>query len=285
MPDALALSAIILSYNDEQLLRAALESVTGWISEIFVVDSGSTDRTREIAREFTDNIVVHPFENYAAQRNWAQDNLPLHHEWILHLDADERVTPELRHSLELFFASSQPHTVNGLLIARRTVFMGRWIKHGGHYPVYHLRVFRRVKGRCEDRLYDQHFTVSGPTLLLQGDIIDTITTSLDNWMLRHIRWASLEVQEQQQEQPQTVSVSESRSGTPIEQRRWYKNSVYNRLPLFTRAFAYFFYRYILRFGFLDGPQGLIFHILQGFWFRFYIDAKLWEERSKIHRLP
>lgn len=285
MPDPIPLSAIILSYNDELLLRAALESVAGWIGEIFVVDSGSTDRTLEIAREFTDSFVNHPFENYAAQRNWAQDNLPLQYEWVLHLDADERVTPELRHSLELFFASSQHKTVDGLLAARRTVFMGRWIKHGGHYPVYHMRVFQRAKGHCEDRLYDQHFTVIGPTLLLQGDIIDTITTSLDSWMMRHLRWASLEVQEQQKEHPQTITVSKSHFGTPIEQRRWFKNNVYNRLPLFIRAFLYFFYRYILRFGFLDGPEGLIFHVLQGFWFRFYIDAKLWEERSKPHRSP
>src|SRR5258706_3901693 len=191
----LPLSAIILSYNDELLIRPALESVVNWVDELFVVDSGSTDQTFKIAREFTDKIVSHPFENYAAQRNWAQNTLPLTNEWVFHIDSDERVTPELRASLERFFFTEQA-TIDGLLVARRTVFMGHWIRHGGHYPVYHQRIFRRDQGRCEDRLYDQHFVVSGNVLKLDGDLIDTIATNLDAWTQRHIRWANLEMQQQ-----------------------------------------------------------------------------------------
>jgi hypothetical protein len=214
------------------------------------------------------------------QRNWAQDQLPIANAWVFHIDSDERVTPELQAALRDFFPAGldQAPNINGLLVTRRTVFMGRWIKHGGHYPVYHQRIFRRDKGRCEDRLYDQHFAVSGQVRKINGDLIDTITTSLDSWSIRHIRWAGLEAQERDALKPANspAHVKESLSGTPIEQRRWMRNSLYYRFPLFWRALAYFLYRYFLRLGFLDGTQGLIFHFLQGFWFRFYVDAKLWE---------
>jgi glycosyltransferase involved in cell wall biosynthesis len=276
----LPLSVIFLTFNDERLIEEGLQSVAGWVSEIFVVDSLSTDRTLDIARKYTSNIVVHPFENYAAQRNWAQDNLPITNAWIMHIDADERVSVELKESLQSAFMTGASEPYDGFMIARRTVFMGKWIRHGAHYPVYHLRVFRRDKGRCEDRLYDQHFTVAGNTTILTGDLIDTITTSLDQWMQRHIRWANMEVQEQiQQQTAETkIGVAEKPMGTAMERRRWLRGSVYGRMPLFVRTVGYFLYRYFLRLGFLDGIEGLIFHFLQGLWFRFYIDAKLWEAR-------
>lgn len=286
MVDKLPISVIILSFNDERLIRPALESVRDWSGEIFVVDSGSTDHTIQIAREFTDQVVSHPFENYAAQRNWAQSTLRLTHEWVLHLDADERVTPELRTTLSTFFDSDDKERVDGLLVARRTVFMGRWIRHGGHYPVYHLRIFRHAKGRCEERLYDQHFVVTGLVKKVQGDLIDTITTDLDSWSHRHIRWAHLEAQQQsgQRITPETkpeLLTQASLTGNPIERRRWLRSNVFERQPLFWRALAYFCYRYFFRLGILDGTEGLIFHFLQGFWFRFYIDAKLWEARYTL----
>lgn len=259
-----------------------MESVVGWAGEIFVVDSGSEDSSIEIAREYTQNVIAHPFDNYSAQRNWAQDNLALRYEWVFHLDADERVTPELCESLQTLFATNRLQSLHGLLIARRTIFMGRWIRHGGHYPVYHLRIFRHAFGRCEDRLYDQHFTVEGETAKIRGDVIDTLTSSIESWTLRHIRWATFEVQQQLSTTAHNLfEVKGDLRGTPIQQRRWFKSSIYNRSPLFFRAFVYFFYRYVVRLGFLDGKQGLIFHILQGFWFRFYIDARLWESQRDI----
>lgn len=286
MVDKLPISVIILSFNDERLIRPALESVRGWGGEIFVVDSGSTDRTLEIASEYTDQVISHPFENYAVQRNWAQKNLPLAYDWVLHLDSDERVTPELCSALKAFFGNDEQRGVDGLLVARRTVFMGRWIRHGGHYPVYHLRIFRHAKGHCEDRLYDQHFIVTGIVTKVHGDLIDTITTDLDSWSQRHIRWAHLEAQQQSTKQSTLAPKPElliqgSLMGNPIERRRWLRSRLFYRQPLFWRAFAYFCYRYFFRLGILDGTEGLIFHFLQGFWFRFYIDAKLWELRYRL----
>lgn len=147
----LPISVIFLTYNEEQNIERSLNSVAGWAGEIYVVDSGSTDRTLEIVQRYTDKIVHHDFENYAQQRNWAQENLPLKFDWVFHIDAGEWVMPELQAALADLFASPQANEVDGLLIRRRTEFMGRWIRYGGHYPSYHLRVFRRQRGRCEAR--------------------------------------------------------------------------------------------------------------------------------------
>jgi len=278
--DTIPISVVFLTYNDEQLIEDGLKSVAGWVSEIFVVDSNSTDNTLSIVQKYTDKIVVHAFENYAAQRNWAQDNLPISSEWLFHLDSDERVTYELQNFLKTFFSKPVLPEIDGIIMPRRTVFMGRWIRYGGHYPVYHLRLFRRERGRCEDRLYDQHFTVPGQVVRASGDLVDVISTSLESWTLRHVRWAGLEAQQQLEGHNPSTGVRENLNGTPIERRRWAKSRMFNRAPLFGRAFAYFLYRYVLRLGFLDGTPGLIFHVLQGFWFRFYIDARIWELRHQ-----
>src|SRR5262249_45398527 len=154
------------------------------------------------------------------------------------------------------------------LVSRRTVFMGRAIMHGGHYPAYHLRLFRRHKGQCEDRLYDQHFIVDGPVRQISGDLIDVITSDLTVWLVRHARWGAAAAQEMMARGDAGENrLLGRRTGTPIERRRWLRSSVYGKAPLFFRAFAYFFYRYFIRLGFLDGREGLIFHFLQGCFFR------------------
>ena len=274
----LPVSVVVLTYNEEQMLEPCLRSVADWADEVFVVDSGSTDATVEIASRFTPNVVEHPFDNYSAQRNWAQDSLPLRNEWVFHIDADERVSDELAASLRALFAAGPSPTADGYLISRRTVFMGRPILHGGHYPAYHIRLFRRALGRCEERLYDQHFVVEGRTAKLAGDLVDEITSNLTTWTIRHARWGALEAAEHGAGERGGQRVQASFTGTPIERRRWLRTSLYGRAPLFLRAFAYFVYRYLLRLGFLDGREGLIFHFLQGFWFRFYIDAQIFEAR-------
>ena len=272
------LSVIILTYNEEVNLPACLESLKGLDCEIFVVDSGSTDRTVEIARSYGAHVVEHPFEHYAAQRNWAQQNLPIRSEWVLHLDADERLTPELAAEIQQVLQRPS-NEVDGFMLRKRTVFMGRWIRHGGHYPSYHLRLFRVGKGYCEDRLYDQHFVVDGRVERLRHDYVDVITSDLRTWTLRHLRWAELEIREITRMVRDGPRVEADPFGNPIERRRWLRERVYQRMPLFVRAFLYFLYRYFVRLGLLDGKEGLIFHFLQGCWYRFLVDAMLFEAQK------
>ena len=272
----LPISAIVLTYNEEKNICACLESVLGWVEEIFIVDSYSTDETLEIARKYTDKVYQHAFENYSNQRNWALEHLPIKTEWVLNLDADHRVTEELRNELLEVFSKEVPQDIKGMLASRRTIFMGRQISHGGHYPVYHAVLFRYNFGFCEKRLYDQHFCIEGKALKCNGDIIDVIGDSLNKFVERHNKWATLEAVEQLKEMRlQDGFVQANAFGNPIEKRRFLRNT-YNSFPLFIRPFLYFIYRYFFRFGFLDGKEGLIFHFLQGFWFRFLVDAKIYE---------
>jgi glycosyltransferase involved in cell wall biosynthesis len=270
------LSIIVLTKDEERNLPDCLASLHALPSETWVVDSGSTDRTLEIARAAGCHVVQHPFENYAAQRNWAFDNLPIETPWTLCLDADERLMPELAEEMaKLIKGMNVAET--GFMMRKRTLFMGRWLRWGGQYPSWHLRLFRTGKGRCEDRLYDQHFVVDGPIGRLKHDYIDILTDSLTKWTDRHNRWASLEASELASTEDRS-QVAPRLAGTPIERKRFLRTNVYRRFPLFVRPFLLFLFDYIIRLGFLDGVPGLIFHVLQRFWFRFLVDAKLYERR-------
>lgn len=280
-----SLDIIILTFNEEKNIGDCLQSTAVLKANIYIVDSGSTDTTLAICQRYTQNIFSHPFENYAAQRNWALDNLPLTGTWVLNLDADHRVTPELAAQLNNIFSKSVDSEVNGFLISRRTMFMGKWIKHGGHYPTYHANLFKRGFGHCEEKFYDQHFKVTGKTQVLKTDIIDVITDSLTSFIARHNHWATLEAQYLVEQQNAPVVDDNGKLvhprlfGNPMERRRYMKKR-YEAFPLFVRPVIYFTIRYFIKLGFLDGKTGLVFHFLQGFWFRFLIDAKIYELRKE-----
>jgi glycosyltransferase involved in cell wall biosynthesis len=271
------LSVIILTYNEEVNLPACLESLKGLDCEIFVVDSGSTDRTIEIARSYGAHVVEHPFETQARQLNWALQHLPLKGEWVLRLDADERLTPELKDELSSTLPTLESE-ITGLYVKRRVYFLGRWIRHGGYYPIWLLRVWRKGCARSEDRQMDEHMVlVRGRADFLRHDIVEQNQKGLFEWIERQNRYSS-------RESVALMSgcgdeIAPKLFGTPEARRRWLKYSVYLRFPALVRAFVYFAYRYVFRLGFLDGKEGLIFHFLQGCWYRFLIDAKLFEAQK------
>src|SRR5579871_87505 len=272
------ISVIILTFNSEATIGATLAAACQLSDDIHVVDSGSTDNTARIARSFGAHLVTHPFLNYSAQRNWAIDALPLRYDWELHLDADERPTAELIAAIRELMLYGIPPEIQGYHIPRLTYFLGRPIRHGGMYPIWHMRLFRSGKGRCEDRKYDQHFRCDGPTAKIDGAMIDDVRMSLSEWTARHNRWADAEADELLHPSEAGV-IAGSYAGNPVQRKRALRGG-YNRAPLFLRAFGLFFYRYVLRLGFLDGMPGLIFFVLQTFWFRFLVDAKIYERRMK-----
>ncbi|MBI4394428.1 MAG: glycosyltransferase family 2 protein [Euryarchaeota archaeon] len=276
------LGVIVLTQDEERLLPACLHSLEGLECDVFVVDSGSRDSTVALAEKAGASVVSHPFENYAAQRNWAQDNVALENPWLLHLDADERLTPQLVEEINSILEKPRAETA-AYLLCKRTIFMGRWIRHGGHYPSFHLRLYKRGAGRCEDRGYDQHFVVDGDVGRLKNDYVDVLTSDIDRFVARHLRWATLEADEYRARADQPRTVQARASGTPVERKRWLRSRLYDRAPLFLRAFLYWFYRYFLRLGFVDGREGLIFHFMQGLWFRFMVDVKIWQSRRRIGR--
>jgi glycosyltransferase involved in cell wall biosynthesis len=289
MVQKLPISVIVLTHNEEQNIKDCLLSIRDWADEIFVVDSGSSDQTLTITADFTDKIFQHPFENYSKQRNWSQDNLPIRNEWIFHIDADERVTPGLVEKMKTFFENVKKNDdTAGLLVRSRIEFLGRHIKHGGLYPTYHCRIYKKQAGRCENRAYDQHFIVDGKVNIIPEDLIEVTATSLESWTARHNRWAQLEAQylHTGEKGDQNSDLDPGLFGSPIQRRRWLRVSILEQAPLFFRSLIYFLYRFFLRGGFLDGKEGLIYHVLHGFWFRFYVDSCIFElkNQSKVERI-
>jgi glycosyltransferase involved in cell wall biosynthesis len=270
-----------------------LASVASWAERIVIVDSGSTDKTREIAHDYGATVLSHAFETHSRQWRWALDNLPGSSsteagEWILGLDADQRISPEMAEELRRMLGSSarNDHTpavsagVDGYYIKRRQIFQGRWIRHGGYYPKYLLKLFRRDRVLFDEHdLVDHHFHIRGKVGKLRHDLIEDNRKEDDItfWIQKHCRYAAaLAREELRRSSPESAGASPIRPrlwGTPDQRVLWLKHAWY-RLPLFLRPFLYFFYRYFVRLGFLDGKQGFVFHFLQGFWFRLLVDIHL-----------
>ncbi|KAI9130461.1 glycosyltransferase family 2 protein [Acaryochloris sp. CCMEE 5410] len=275
------LSIIILTKDEAANLPICLSSLQPLGADIYIVDSGSTDETIDIARQYGCKVYKHAFENYAKQLNWALTNLPIQTSWVMRLDADERVTPELSSELQQKL-SNTPQEISGYQVKRRVFFMGRWIKHGGYYPTWLLRIWRTGSGTCEQRWMDEHMVLSqGKIANLKNDIIDENQKGLTFWTNKHNHYADREIQDMlgvllDSDDPLIHNQQRSQA----QQRRWVKNNLYSRSPLFLRAFIYFLLRYTVGLGFLDGMEGLVFHFLQGFWYRFLVDAKLYEQRQQ-----
>jgi glycosyltransferase involved in cell wall biosynthesis len=275
-------TVVVLTFNEARNLEACLESVSSWAKAVFVVDSGSTDETVAIGHRLGATVVTHPFETHAAQWRWALDHLPIHTSWVLAVDADQQLTPELQ--AEIVARTTDPASahVNGFYLNRRQIFRGRWIRHGGYYPKYLLKLFRREAVSIDaGDLVDHHFTVSGHTECCRHDMLEDNRNEADiaAWIAKHNRYAVLQAQQEKANRQSAARVPlRALWGSPDDRTRWLKQC-WGRLPLFLRPCGYFVYRYVLRLGFLDGREGFIFHVLQGFWYRLLVDINILEERA------
>lgn len=276
-------TVVILTKNEGKHLGRAIDSVRDIASEVFVVDSGSTDNTIDIALSKNACVLRNEWVNHAAQFNWALDNLPEHTEWVLRLDADEVLSRDLSREINMDLPSVG-NSISGIYLPRRINFLGKDIRWGGGvFPAYILRLFRFRFGHCEDRVMDEHIVVVGETLSFRGEIIDHNLNSLSWWSDKHNRYSSLEAVELLNLEfsffDRSKDAPNMKLGRGAGLKRWVKNNVYFRLPVGFRAGIYFFYRFILRFGFLDGRIGLAFHFLQGFWYRYLVDLKVFETKK------
>lgn len=281
----MTLTVVILTKNEERHIARAIASVAQIADRIVVVDSGSTDSTVELARDGGADVLVHPFVTHAQQFNWALVQLPVDTDWVFRLDADEVVSDALASEIKARL-SRLSTSVAGIYISRRMTFLGRPIKWGGVFPVRVLRLFRHGRGRCENRWMDEHILVEGETVGFDGEIVDDNLNSLTWWTEKHNAYASREVVDLLNLEYGFMAhetVADLRGGQQAGVKRWVKEKVYARLPGGVRAFAYFLYRYVIRLGFLDGKEGTAFHVLQGFWYRYFVDMKLYEVKAYMRR--
>lgn len=273
---SIKISAIILTYNDEENIDACLDSLKHWIDDIVIVDSYSIDGTLSICEAHACRIFQHEFIDQAHQFNWALDSIPLKHSWVLRLDSDEIVPEQLKREIEA--RVGREDGIVGYYMNRRMYWMNRWLRHGRMYPHYILRLFQFGFGRYELRT-EEHLILSGKAGYLKNDFLeDNRKNGLEYFTLKHLKTAEGEVREVLSPTDDSRAVEPRMLGTKTQRTRWLKEEVYARTPLFVRPLFYFLYRYFICLGFLDGKEGLTFHLLQAFWYRFYIDARLFEER-------
>jgi (heptosyl)LPS beta-1,4-glucosyltransferase len=247
-------SVTVIAWNEEDRLNACLESV-GWADEIIVIDAESTDKTVQVAREFTDKIWVRPWPGFAAQKNFALELAE--GEWILSLDADERVTPELRTRIDAIVRADGP--ADGYSIPRRNLFWGAWVRHGGLYPDYQLRLFRRGAGRFVDSAVHESVMVAGRVEKVAEPLLHHSYRGLDDFVTRSNRYSTLAAAELVR-----------RGGHPT------------LLGLALRPLGRFLSMYILRAGFLDGWRGFVLAVLYANYV-FLRMAKTWEARRASGR--
>lgn len=273
------LTIIILTKNEEANIKKCIDSFCKIAKRIVVVDSYSTDRTTEYAEQLGAEVFEHSFENHAAQFNWALNNIGLNTEWVMKVDADEEFTQELTQEINERL-DSLPKNINGVILRRRVYFMGRWLKHGGMYPQLLLRIFRVGHGMSEMKLMDEHLIITdGDAVTFKYDFSDNNNKSLEWWIGKHNWYSNKEVLDQQMKadvQNGEESVGETATSLQAKTKRFIKNHGYYSLPKFLRAHIYFLYRYYFRLGFLDGKEGKIFTFLQAYWYRFLVDAKMYE---------
>lgn len=262
------ITVIILTKNEEKNIEASIRSAWQIASRVLVIDCGSEDKTTELAKKNNAEVFVHPWEGHAAQFNWALDHCAITTPWVFRLDADERISPELAQEITHLMKSESADDFAGYSMRWRVYFMNKWIRHGGTHKPYFLRLFRYGKGRVEEKLMDEHILVNGNVKKLQGDLIHYDYKGLDEWLSKHINYSNLELRMYHNQEDTDVG--------NVKQKK--KRSFYYRLPLFLRARFYYMYRYYMQLGFLDGREGKIFLYLQAYWYRFLVDAKIYEEK-------
>jgi len=287
MSERASIAVIILTYNETLHLSRALEHITGFAQEIFVVDSFSTDGTVDLAKSYGAHVLQHNFQNHAKQFEWALENAPITAEWVMRLDADEVVEADLAAEIVTRLVTL-PVDVTGVNLNRKTIFQGKFIRHGGRYPLTLLRIWRRGKAHIEDRWMDEHICLSeGRSVTFGGGFADHNLRDLTFFTDKHNSYASREALDVLNKRlhlfgPSCALTAES-TARQAQLKRFFKESVYNRIPFEFSAFAYFLYRYFIQRGFLDGRQGLVYHVLQGFWYRFLAGAKLRELETAVRK--
>lgn len=268
------LTVIILTFNEEENISHSVSNVIDWADEVVVLDSFSTDKTVEIAQAFGAKVYYRKFDNYAKQRNYAINELPIANDWILFLDADEWLTNYLKEEIS---ATVNQTKLDGFLIKRRFYFLGKWIKFGGYYPSWNLRLFRKGIATIS-REINEHIEINGKVGKLKNDMVDENHKDLSFWLTKHIRYAQMEAKQFSTSNDLKTNLW----GNSIERKNWIRQKIWNKmLPPLIRPFIYFFYRYFIRLGFLDGKRGFIFHFLHGLWYIFLIDVFFVIEKMKL----
>ena len=270
---ALELTVVILTLNEQEHIARAIKSIKNIAARIVVVDSGSTDDTVDIAKRLGADVYYNKWLNYASQFNYALENTKISTEWVMRLDSDEYIDPQL--TAQIIALEGVSNSVSGFQVNRRMKFLGHELKYGGMSEYWMLRIFRYSKGRCEQKWMDEHIIISdGVVASLSGKLIDDNKKSIGWWIDKHNSYSSREVVDIYF----NMATSNRLEGQGSSSVRFLKKC-YLTVPAGGRSTFYFLYRYLFRLGVLDGYRGFLWNFLQGWWYRMLIDIKLMQLKS------
>lgn len=275
------LTTIILTFNEEKNIADAINSVKDVSKRVVVIDSFSTDKTVEIAKSLGAEIFQNKWINYATQYQYGIDVSNITTKWILRLDADERLTNQSAKEINELCDNNTNTDVNGIIIRLEVNFLGKSLKHGGIYPLKVLRIYKNNIGYIESRNMDEHIVLKeGKTIEMKTDCLHHDYKDLSTWIDKHNKYSSREVidyYENIESEKELISLNKS-----AKIKRFIKFNIYYKLPLGTRAHLYYLYRYYFKMGFLDGKEGKIFAFMQAYWYRFLVDAKIFEKKKLVN---
>ena len=268
---------IILTKNEEINIKDCLESIKGFAKRAVVVDSGSNDKTVDVAKQFDFvDVYEHPFENYARQFNWAIDNTNITTKWTFRLDADERLTPALCEELNLLMTTHDNDDVNGVTMEAYLYFMGKVMKHGGAQK-RKIMLFKTGIGRIEDRKMDEHTILSsGSAVSCKERFIHHDFKNMTFW-INKLNWYATREMQDYFDYLNGKDANIDAEDKEIGKVRNKKFGLYYKFPLFIRCWLVFIYVYIFQLGFLDGKEGFIYHWTYNRWYRTLVDCKIYEQ--------
>jgi glycosyltransferase involved in cell wall biosynthesis len=278
------ITLLVTTRNEAANIERCLRSAHLFVDQIFVIDSESEDETVSIASKYAE-VVNLPYDHSKIIPwiyQWGLNNLPIRNDWVMLLEADQTLTPELKTELEQIFARASIQE-DGFYVRRQQVFRGKALRFGGYGSKYMLKLFRRGTGELDPEETDTRVYVQGVVGRLRFPIIEENRKEDEIlfYLQKHLRYADVFAREELQRRQQGFKWKQQPRlfGTP-DQRVLRLKQLFFGLPLYIRPFIYFFYRYVILLGFLDGKQGAIFHFMQAFWFRLVWDIRLEELKGK-----
>lgn len=279
----LDLTVLILTKNEEENIKQCIDSFKGIAKRFVVVDSGSEDNTVEYAKKLGADVYFNEWVDYATQLNWGLTNTNITTAWTMRMDADEYLTAELCEEIQRKLPLLKKN-ITGIELKRRVIFLGKWMRHGGIYPTILLRIFRTGKCYCEQTIMDEHMILTeGKSVLFDKDFVNGDIKNLSWWTDKHNWYSDREVLDYFNKSNQLkhkTTIKPKLFGSVAERKRWFKYKFYYRIPGSIRAKMYYWYRYYIKLGFLDGKEAKIFHFLHAYWYRYLVDAKIYERKQK-----
>jgi glycosyltransferase involved in cell wall biosynthesis len=283
MRKKLSITAIICTYNEEIHLERCIKSLLSVVEDINIIDSFSTDKTKDIALKYNTNYYLKEWTTFSDKFNWALSNTKINTDWVLRIDADEYLTSPLIENLFAKLSNIETSTT-AIRVNRLMYFMGGGLKFGGMNPIYHIKLWRKGSAICEAKWMDERMKVLyGDVITIKCNIIDNNLNNISWWSDKHNNYATKEaidillLKNHYKTENQLYLLFSNKSEN---RRKWFKIQ-YLKLPIFVRPFLFFIIRYFFQGAFLEGKRGFVWTFLQCLWYRLLVDLKIHEANKYI----